>query len=420
MNVLLVQISDYLNGGGGAIAGYRLHLGLQKAGVHSKILSALKTVDSPDTVRVAPATKIEHYIGAVTRRLGLNDIHNIGSFRIPRLPVFQQADILNFQGFRRHFSYLALPALTRDKPGVFTLQDIWAFTGHCAVAYDCERWKIGCGQCPYLQVIPAVQRDATHIEWKLKNWAYRRSNLSFVTLCSQVTEQARQSMLGQFPIYEIPSGLDTEALRPLDPQLCRSLLGIPAGKRVIMFAALSLAQPWKGADLLLEALEHLPDSLKKETVLLLLGSKGSHFSDASGMETISYDRIYDDRVKAMLYSAADVFVSPSRAEAFGLVALESIACGTPSVAFAVGGARDYIREGISGTLAQPNDSKDLGRGLQQLLEDRTLRETMGVRGREMVLNEYTIELQTARYIDLFQQILGKQQDPLARDVGGQG
>ena len=123
------------------------------------------------------------------------------------------------------------------------------------------------------------------------------------------------------------------------------------------------------------------------------------------MEAISFDRIYDDRIKALLYSAADVFVSPSRAEAFGLVALESIACGTPAVTFAVGGARDYIREGISGYMAKQNDSQDLSHGLQMLLEDETERETMGKLGREMVLNEYTIELQTTRYIELFQNIL---------------
>jgi glycosyltransferase involved in cell wall biosynthesis len=407
MNVLLVQISDHLNGGGGAIAGYRLHLGLQKAGVQSKILSAFKTVDSPDTVRIARPTRLEGYIGAVTRRIGLNDIHNISSYSIPKLPVFKQADILNIQGFRKRFSYLALPALTRDKPGVFTLQDIWAFTGHCAVTYDCERWKTGCGNCPYPDVIPAVKRDATHIEWKLKERAYRRSNLSFVSLCSPVTERAKQSMLGQHPIYEIPSGLDTEALKPHDPQHCRSLLGIPQDKHVIMFAALSLSQPWKGADLLLEALNGLPDSLKNESAILLLGSKGEEFASASGMEVISYERIYDDRIKALLYSAADVFVSPSRAEAFGLVALESIACGTPAVTFAVGGARDYVREGISGYLAKPEDSQDLRHGLLLLLEDDALRETMGKLGREMVLNEYTMELQVSRYIELFQKILNK-------------
>jgi glycosyltransferase involved in cell wall biosynthesis len=112
-----------------------------------------------------------------------------------------------------------------------------------------------------------------------------------------------------------------------------------------------------------------------------------------------------DPLKPILYSAADVFVSPSRAEGFGLVALESIACGTPAVAFAVGGAREYVRPGISGYLARPFDSQDLGRGIQTLLEDDAQRSTMSRKGREMVVQEYTIELQAERYIRLFQSIL---------------
>jgi glycosyltransferase involved in cell wall biosynthesis len=212
-------------------------------------------------------------------------------------------------------------------------------------------------------------------------------------------------MLGDHPIYEIPSGLNTQTLKPHDLQQCRSLLGIPRDKRVIMFAALSLNQPWKGGDLLIKALTGLPYSLRAESVLLLLGSNGSDVARASGMEVIEYGRIYDDRIKSLLYSAADVFVSPTRAEAFGLVALESIACGTPAVSFAVGGARQYIREGISGYLATPNDSQDLCRGLQMLLGDNAQRERMSTLGREMVLAEYTIELQVNRYIELFTEIL---------------
>jgi glycosyltransferase involved in cell wall biosynthesis len=405
MRVLSIQISDFLDGGGSAIAAYRLHLALKKAGIQSTILCARKSLGSPDSVVLPRPSSLEGYIGSVTRRLGLNDIHNVGTFGIRNMDVYQQADILNIQAFRGRYSYLALPALTRDKPGVFTLQDVWAYTGNCAIHHDCERWKTGCGKCPYPDVTPRIRRDGTRLAWKLKDWAYSRSNLTIVTLCSQVTERAKQSMLRRFPIHEIPSGLDTAVFAPLDPWECRSLLGIPRHTRVIMFSALSLNAYLKGADLLLEALEGLPASLRAETMLLLLGSKGEAIARASRLECREYGRVMGDPLKPILYSAADVFVSPSRAEGFGLVALESIACGTPAVAFAVGGAREYVRPGISGYLARPFDSQDLGRGIQTLLEDDAQRSTMSRKGREMVVQEYTIELQAERYIRLFQSIL---------------
>jgi glycosyltransferase involved in cell wall biosynthesis len=405
MQVLSIQISDYLDGGGSAIAAHRLHLGLRNAGIESTILCARKTLESPDSVALPRPSSLEGYIGSVTRRLGLNDIHNISTFNIRKMDVYQRADILNIQAFRGRYNYLALPALTKDKPGVFTLQDVWAYTGHCAIHHDCDRWKTGCGDCPYPHVTPRIQRDNTRLEWKLKNWAYGRSNLTFVTLCSQVTDRAKQSMLRKFPIHEIPSGLDTNVFAPLDPWECRSILGIPRDTRVIMFAALSLNSYLKGADLLLEALEGLPASLRGETMLLLLGSRGEALARASGIESREFGRVTGDLLKPILYSAADIFVSPSRAEGFGLVALESIACGTPAVTFAVGGAREYVRPGISGYLAEPFDAQDLGRGILALLEDDAMRSTMSQQGREMVLQEYTVELQAERYIQLFESIL---------------
>jgi glycosyltransferase involved in cell wall biosynthesis len=405
MRILLVHMSDYMRGGGGAIAMYRLHLGLKKAGFDSKILCAIKTLESSDSVAIPRLSRLERLLRKFTSRLGLNDIHCISSFKIPKHRAYLEADVINFHGFRRVFSYLALPALTKNKPGVFTLHDIWPFTGHCCVTYDCDRWKVGCGKCPYPDTYPPVKRDNTHLEWRLKDWVYSRSNLAIVTLCSQVTEQARQSMLNRLPIYQIPNGVDTKVYEPLDTEQCRSLLGIPPGKKVLMFSALDMSQHWKGGDLLLEALQGLPGSLKAETVLLLLGNKGGAIIQWVGIPAISLGFVSNERLKAIAYSAADLFVSPSRAEAFGLVSLESLACGTPVVAFGVGGALDLVRPGLTGYLAKPENAQDLRDGIVQLLEDEPLRNVMGQQGREIVLKEYTLELNVQRYVALYRQLL---------------
>ena len=405
MKILQVHMSDHMRGGGGAIAMYRIHRGLRQAGHDSKILCGIKTLESSESVAMPRLSRVERYLGRISSELGLNDIHCISSFKIPRHDAYLEADILNFHGFRTRFSYLALPALTRGKPGVFTLQDIWPYTGHCSVTYDCERWKTGCGNCPYPDVHPPIKRDSTHLEWKLKNWAYGRSNLAIVTLCSQVTERVRQSMLNRFPVHQIPSGVDTNLFEPLDPQHCRSLLGIAEGKKVLMFAALDMSQHWKGGDLLLEALERLPNSLKADTVLMLLGSRGEAIIRSAGIQTLSLGYVMNDRLKAIAYSAADLFVSPSRAEAFGLVSLESLACGTPVVAFGVGGALDLVLPGLTGYLAEPEKAQDLRDGIVQLLEDETLRSTMGQRGRELVLRKYTLEQNVRGYVALYRQLL---------------
>lgn len=385
---------------------YRLHQGLKKAGFDSTILCAIKTLDSSDSVAVPGPSRFEKLLGKFTSRLGLRSVHCISTFKITEMKAYMDADILNFHGFRSDFNYLALPALTRDKPGVFTLQDIWPFTGHCAVTYDCERWKIGCGKCPYLDAPPPIRRDGTRWEWKLKKWAYSHSNLAIVTLCNEVTERAKQSMLKRLPIYQIPSGIDTQVYEPLDPAQCRALLGIPRNKKVVMFSALDMSQHWKGGDLLMEALHSLPGSLKSETLLLLLGNKGGAIAQSAGIPVLSLGYISNDRLKAIAYSAADLFVSPSRAEAFGLVALESLACGTPVVAFGVGGALELVRPGLTGYLAEPENAQDLCNGIIQLLGDESVGIAMGERGRKLVLEEYNCELYVQRYVALYRHLLG--------------
>ena len=406
MKIIQVNYSDYANGGGGAIAMYRLHTGLRKAGVDCKILSGVKTLDSSYSTAITRSPRLESQIRKITSKLGLNDIHSLSSFKIKKQQVYLDADIINFHiihsGF---FSYLAIPSLTEKKPGVFTLHDMWSFTGHCAYTYDCDRWKIGCGKCPYPDTYPAIQRDNTRLEWKLKNWVYSRSNITIVTLSHWLTEQVKQSMLNRFSIHHIPNGIDTEAYQPLEPEQCRSLLGIPTGKKVLMFGAESLKHPRKGGDLLLKALQSLPVSLKAETVLLTLGNGAEAIASDVGMQTLNLGYVSSDRLKSIAYSAADLFVFPTRADNLPLVLQESMACGTPMVSFKIGGVPDLVRPGVTGYLAAPEDAKDFCNGIVQLMEDQTLRDRMSQQCRAIALEEYPLELQAKRYIDLYRQLL---------------
>jgi glycosyltransferase involved in cell wall biosynthesis len=344
----------------------------------------------------------------VTFRLGLNDVHCIGAFKIKNIPAYEEADLLNFHGIHgQFFSYLALPSLTVNKPAVFTVRDMWPLTGHCAVNYDCERWKLGCGRCPYPDAPPALptKRDSTHIEWKLKNWAYSHSRLTVVTLSRRMTEQAQQSMLGRFPIHHIPNGVDTEAYRPLDPDLCRSALGIPAKKKVLMFAAGHLNRQNKGSDLLAAALQGLPPALKAEIILLLLGEGGEAIADAFDVPILPLGYVGGHRFKALAYSAADLFILPTRGEGLPNVLLESMACGTPMVSFDVGGVPDLVRPGVTGYLARPEDAQDLRHGIFQLLEDAPRQQVMSQQCRAIAVEEYAVELEVQRYIALYHEVL---------------
>lgn len=406
MRVLHLWKSDHLNGGGGAISLNRLHTSLGRIGIDSWILCEDKTTDSPRVATIPKPNRVESLLRRVTWRLGLNDIHRVSSFGIRRHPAFVDSDIIHFHGIHTGFiNYLALPSLTAGKPAVFTLRDMWALTGHCAISYDCERWKSGCGKCPYPEVNPAVRRDATRWEWKLKDWAYRRSKLIIVGPSKWITERARESLLKRFPIYHIANGVDTEAYQPVEAEQCRSVLGIPSGKKVVMFAALELNLHHKGGDLLRKALQGLPHSLKSETLLLLLGYRGEAIADSLGLQTLNLGYISGSRLKSIAYSAADVFVHPVRSDNSPLVVLESLACGTPVVSFRVGGIPESVRPGVTGYLARPGDVRDLRDGIVQLLQDAALRNHMRQQCRAIAVREYSSALEARRYVELYRYML---------------
>jgi glycosyltransferase involved in cell wall biosynthesis len=205
--------------------------------------------------------------------------------------------------------------------------------------------------------------------------------------------------------------------------------------KVLMFAALKLDQYRKGGDLLLEALQGLPASLKTETIVLTIGQGGDAIDEAAGkvagdtgkrttfagMQAIHLGYVSEERLKVAAYSAADLFLCPTRADNLPLVLLESMACGTPMIAFDVGGVRDLVRPGITGYLAQPESVTDFGRGIVQLLAsdpsadrqrpaDRQCPQTgpslaqMRKQAREIAVQEYRRELQVQRYIELYHQI----------------
>jgi glycosyltransferase involved in cell wall biosynthesis len=230
--------------------------------------------------------------------------------------------------------------------------------------------------------------------------------LTFVALSNWLTEQAEASMLSHSPVHQIPNGVDVQVYRPLDRDRCRYALGVPQNRKVLTFAATSLKLFNKGGDLLLEALHSLPKSLKAEIVLVLFGNRGDAVAEACDVQTVDLGYISSHRLKAVAYSAADLFVLPTRAESFGMVLLESMACGTPPISFDVGPVPELVRPGITGYLAKAGNARDMATGIVQLLEDESLRNDMGQRCRQVAVEEYSSELEAQRYIELYRQILG--------------
>ncbi|MEM7556881.1 MAG: glycosyltransferase family 4 protein [Cyanobacteria bacterium P01_A01_bin.84] len=415
MNIVHLWKSDSPSfAGGGAVSMYRLHSVLREVGVDSRILCRMKTIDSPYVQEIKRGLKskiLEKLLKQLTSKiLSLNDIHLIYSLNIKQHEFYVNSDVLHVHGTHSEFlNYLTLPTLTKNKPTVFTLKDMWALTGHCGYSYDCERWKIGCGQCPYPETHPPIKRDSTRLEWKLKDWVYRQLNLSLICPSQWLTDLAKQSpLLNRFPIHHIPHGIETEIFQPFEKQESRLQLGIPLDKKVLLFAAVDFGDYRKGGDLLVEALKSLPASLKSDTILLVFGKETKELMepDTFSMPVYHLGYLSDKHTKALAYSAADLFLFPSRADNFPNVALESLACSTPVVSFAVGGIPEQVRPGITGYLAQPENINDFCQGITHLLDEEELRNQMKRNCRAIATKEYRLDLYAQRHIELYESLWG--------------
>src|SRR5918995_4115328 len=226
--VLHISQSDALGGSGRSA--YRLHSTLRGRGHTSRMLVGQRRTDDPD---VRPFKRNIFWragdliAGTIADALDLQYVFYPSSFGVATDPWFRDADVVQlYNTHGSYFSHTALPYLSRLRPVVWRLSDMWAFTGHVAYSYDCERWKQGCGSCPYLGEYPALSRDTTAILWQWKNQVYRRSRLTIVAPSRWIEGLARESpLIARFPVRRIPNGIDLERFRPVDRVEARTRLG---------------------------------------------------------------------------------------------------------------------------------------------------------------------------------------------------
>ena len=149
---------------------------------------------------------------------------------------------------------------------------MWALTGHVAYSYDCERWRHGCGSCPYLGEYPRLGRDTTAALFRWKDAVYRRSRITVVAPSRWLERIARESpLLGRFPVRRIPNGLDLETFRPRPRREARRALGLDPERPVVLFSSLERNDRRKGGDVLAGALSSLGDL---DFQLAVLGPRG--------------------------------------------------------------------------------------------------------------------------------------------------
>jgi glycosyltransferase involved in cell wall biosynthesis len=363
MKILIINGPDIK--GGAAKVGYELAKGLRDRAHEVTYLVGKKFTDE-DWIQEIP--KLEKgnpraLSQRVIHRLGINSLGLRSNFPFQLSQSFlQQFDLIHLHE-PPGFNVLGFPWLTHLKPTIWSLHNQSAFTGNCIYSYDCERWQKNCGQCPQFGQWPLLwlHRDGSGLNLFTKRWAYRFSRLWIVGVSDWVSQQAKQSILGHFPVQTILNGVDTDIYHPLNRKKeLRQPFQIHPEANVILFSvAGNPLDNRKGLDLIIEALSKLKTP---NLYLIPLGiASGSAEIEAqlSNYPHRPFESVSDPYQLNQLLNVADLIWHPSRADNLPLMPIEGLAAGVPTIAAQVGGVTEIVTHGETGYLIPPNDPESL-------------------------------------------------------------
>lgn len=283
--------------------------------------------------------------------------------------IVRNADIIVIHWINSFLSIKSIKQiLDMGKPTIIMLHDMWHITGGCAYSGECEDYLNDCSQCVILKK-DGGKCSLAHKALCEKEEAYHNKNVTVVAPGTWIAECARQGrVFKNHPVRIIPNCLDIDVFRHYEKKEARNILGITGDRPVVLYIAMSagINNKRKGFDYLVNALSHFEDGSLE---LVVVGNV-----DEASMTQINQQKKYlgyvgDEKRLALAYSAADITVVPSLQETFCYTSCESLACGTPVVAFKVGGLIDQIQHMQNGYLADIRNSDDLARGIQYFIDN---------------------------------------------------
>jgi glycosyltransferase involved in cell wall biosynthesis len=363
----------------------------------------------PGTRRITGGLALLSRPGWQIRRLkGLEDFDFPGTWRLASLPP-QRPDIIHAHNLHGGFFDLrALPALSEETPFVLTLHDSWLLSGHCAHSLDCERWKTGCGHCPYLTIYPSVPRDATADNLKLKAEICARSHLFVATPSQWLMRKVEQSVLAPAIVDAriIPNGVDLDIFRPGPRLQARDALGLPRDAAILLAVGNKPRSGWRDYLTLENAVKALADRLPEKSIILLyVGEKGD--AESLGRAKIRFVEYQPEPASVTrYYQAADVYIHNSKADTFPNTVLEAQACGTPVIAMAVGGVVEQIKNGYNGFLVPPADPEAITTRTEQILTDPGLFARLKNQSIDSARRLFDLKRQADDYLKWYYEIIG--------------
>jgi glycosyltransferase involved in cell wall biosynthesis len=411
----IVLLNSYDRKGGAARAAFHLHQGLNHHGVDSRMVVQYKSSDDPKVH--GPSGQAAEIVAKIRLRLD----------RLPLLayPAWQPSD-WSVQWFWNNVvervhdlkpdlvhihwtgeGFLPISSLSKfNCPLVWSMYDMWALTGGCHYDQECGRWQTNCGLCP--QLGSHKENDLSRRSWEAKQSAWKNLPVTIVTASHWLSRCFQKSPIFKNKTFKvIPHGMDKNVFCHISKKEARRFLKLPEEGCLIVFGAASKDRR-KGFEYLPSALRILSErGWGSKAKIGIFGGTAREKGLMEGIETYFLGRINGDKALSSVYAAADVMVVPSTQDNMPLTIIEAMACGTPCVAFNIGGMPDLIDHKINGYLADPFQSDDLAKGIEWVLEDDQRRLSLCEHAYKKMSENFTSEIEVHKYVQLYEEILGQ-------------
>lgn len=316
--------------------------------------------------------------------------------------LFLDSDILHLHLIHNTgFDIKYLPIITRLKPAVITLHDAYYLGGHCVHNFDCKKWHEHCYDCEYLDKPFKIKNDDTAFQFEIKKKYIQDSNLSVIVASKWMEDKVKESPIWKGKkIYRIPFGIDQNKFKPKDIKEAKKELGIDEDSIVLMFR--SERNIFKGLDIIKKALKKIKS--KNKITLITVSQKDllKEFQDTFNI--IEYGWIKDDSLLTKLYQACDIFLMPSKQEAFGIMAIEAMSCGKMVLALEGSALPDIINAPECGIVCKEDEYTDK---LQYLINNLDEVKRRGELSLKFAKENYNKDIYVNRIIDVYNNVINE-------------
>jgi glycosyltransferase involved in cell wall biosynthesis len=410
-NMKILNVSSRDLSGGASIAAYRLHRSLIKKSIDSQMLVQEKMSD--DFTVLGPESNLRKYLINPLRPaldhilMKVNKAEALfSSSSMPFSDIVSKINKINPDIVHLHWitgGTMQIEEIAKiNSVIVWSLHDMWAFTGGCHYDKNCGLFRNECGNCKILGT--NKEKDLSRKTFIRKKRAYSKvPKMTVVATSNWIGKCAKEStLLGDREIVIIPNPIDTNLFRKIDKTLAKRIFGIPLDKKVILFSAMnSLTDSRKGFKELLQAINMVEI---ENVVFVVAGSSQPKEAPELKYPTYFIPPLRDESSLPLLYNVADVMVVPSLQENLANSIIESLSCGIPVVSFDIGGNSDMIHHKKNGYLAKAIVPEDMALGIEWVVKNGNYKE-LSMRARNLAEKEFNSEVVIAKYIELYSDLL---------------